>query len=529
VKARFVVPVLAVATGLLLVAGAGAILSGSTFEGNDANLVVNTAGDKDWDNAPNLSVGVDLPTGTSDNSFGNGSKEDNLNVTVGDGSIPNSKADLARFGVAGETVGNNTFLYLAWSRENQNGTVNFDFEINAAEQPNLLTNGAKTLVRTTNDLLINYGFQGGGSTAALSIRKWNGSSWGTETPISSTCSEGAANTSPVLDTLGGNPGVLRPAGQFGEAAINLVCAGVIQSGTCAPFSSAYVKSRSSTAFNSEIKDFIAPVHLNLTNCGSLTVIKRTNPRGLNQSFSYTTTGAGLAGFSLNDDDGVDSVNNTKTFSNLQAGQRTITEGADPSGFAFNNVSCTNSGGSSSSTLGRVATVNVIGGGATTCVYTNDQQLGAIKVSKTSIKGDTPLAGAVFTVEGQSNLTTGVDGTACVAGLAFGDYDVAEITAPGGYAIDNPATTVVTISDNEDCSNVTAGDTVSRSDTPLTNIDVSADSQDDGAGGTLTTIACSNDDGDVALAGSPTSNVHNPSLSVDDLEPGSYTCTLVIDP
>jgi hypothetical protein len=108
-------PVLAL-VAVLFVTGASANLPGSTFEGNDGNLVVNTPGNQDWENAPNLSAAADLTSGSTDNSFGQGTQEDDVNVTVVTGSIPNSKADLARFGVAGETVGPNVFLYLAWTR-----------------------------------------------------------------------------------------------------------------------------------------------------------------------------------------------------------------------------------------------------------------------------------------------------------------------------------------------------------------------------------------------------------------------------
>src|SRR3954471_19576467 len=80
----------ALAAAAFFIAGAGATIGSSNFEGNDGNLVVNTTGNHDWVNAPNLHVGQDLATGTGDNSFGQGSKEDNLNVTVGGGSIPNS-------------------------------------------------------------------------------------------------------------------------------------------------------------------------------------------------------------------------------------------------------------------------------------------------------------------------------------------------------------------------------------------------------------------------------------------------------
>src|SRR6266540_4933390 len=71
-------------------------LSGSTFEGSDGNLVVNTAGNTDWANAPNRVVGIDQPSGSNDNAFGQGTKEDDPNVSVVTGSIPPNKNDLTR-------------------------------------------------------------------------------------------------------------------------------------------------------------------------------------------------------------------------------------------------------------------------------------------------------------------------------------------------------------------------------------------------------------------------------------------------
>lgn len=530
--------VLMAAFATFFVAASGANLAGSTFEGNDGNLVVNTAGNKDWDNAPNLSAGVDLASGQTDNSFGQGAKEDDVNTTVVAGSIPNSKADLARFAVAGETIGSNTFLYLAWSRENQSGTVNFDFEINAAEQPDLTTPGPKVLVRTVNDLLINYAFAGGSNTPTLTLRKWSGSAWGSPSTISSTCSEGATNSATVSDTLGGNPPVNRPTQQFGEAAINLVCAGVLQPNTCAPFSSAYVKSRSSTAFTSEIKDFIAPVHLSLAGCGKLTIIKRTNPRGLNQNFSYSTTGGLLPSpgtFTLNDtgNTSADSAGNTKVFDNLQPGTYTVTEGADPSGFAFGSLSCTGAGGSSS---GKVATAVITGGSDITCVYTNNQQLGAIKISKASIKPNTPLAGAVFSITGpggytNSVTTAGAGGTICVDGLTFGTYVVTETAAPTGYAIDDTSGHNVVVDTNTTCAaDPYVGEVFSATDTPLTNIVATATSQV--AGGTASRVTCVNS-ASVNIGNSPqpsASTFSDPaSVTATGVRPGTYTCTIIVDP
>src|SRR5262245_18804172 len=262
-----------VVVALAAITGASGTVSPSTFEGNDGNLVVNTAGNKDWDNAPNLAVGQDIADPKNDNSFGQGTKENDVDVSVVTGSIPNSKANLGRFAAAGEVINGQTMIYLAWTREDQSGTVNFDFELNAAPQPDLTTPGSKTLVRTVNDTLINYAFQGGSNTPTLTKFSWNGTDWGTGTPISGACSEGQTNSAAVSENIGGLPAVNRPAQQFGEASINLNCAGIVQPNTCEPFASMYVKSRSSTAFNSEIKDFIAPITITANNCGKLTIIK----------------------------------------------------------------------------------------------------------------------------------------------------------------------------------------------------------------------------------------------------------------
>ena len=513
----------AAVAAVLFVTGAGANLANSTFEGGDGNLIVNTPGNHDWVNAPGLAVGVDLPTGTTDNSFGQGAKENDVNTTVVAGSIPNSKADLARFAVAGEVIQGDTFMYIAWSRENQSGTVNFDFELNAAAQPDLTTPGPKVLVRTVNDVLINYAFQGGSNTPTLTKYVWNGSDWGTGQTISGTCEEAQTNSATVSENLGGNPAVDRPAQQFGEAAINLTCAGIVQKNACKTFGSVYVKSRSSTSFTSEIKDFIAPVEFKANNCGKLTIIKHTSPAGLNQNFTYSTTG-GLtpASFTLND-----SGTNTQVFDNLQPNTYTVSEDADPTGFAFASLNCVGAGGSS---VGRVATAVIVGGSDITCTYVNNQQLGAIKVTKVSTKnGNPPLANAQFSVTGpggfSTTLTTGSDGTACVDKLVFGSYTVTETKAPDGYNLDDTSGHAVTVNVNTTCSGSPQGVGASFKDTPLTDENVEVKSQ--AAGGTKSTIVCKDSLGNVVGTGGALAE--DSKQSATGLKPGTYVCTLVIDP
>jgi len=507
---------------LVFAFAASSFVGASNFEGADGNLVVNTAGNHDWVNAPNLSVGVDLERSQQDNSFGQGTKEDNVNVTVVDGSIPNSKADLARFASSTEVIGADTYQYLAWTRANQSGTVNFDFELNQAAQPDLTTLGPKVLNRTVNDVLINYAFLGGSNTPTLTKRTWTGSAWGSPSAITSTCSEGATNSSPVNDILDNGvapaePIVSRPAQQFGEAAINLTCAGIVPPNACEPFASMYVKSRSSTAFTSEIKDFIAPISVRGSNCGKLTIIKHTDPGDLDQDFGYTTTG-GLSPstFTLNDH-GVD----TQVYTALQAGTYTVTEGADPVGFAFESLTCVGAGGSVS---GETATAVIVGGSDITCTYVNQQQLGAIRVVKTRKHaadgpGPHPHAGVTFTIAGQS-VVTDANGIACVDGLPFGSYDATE-TLPSGYHADQALTQSANVDNNTSCdSDPYGGETLNFGNTPLTDITVSVNSQVDG--GTASSIDC---DGNVTSTGANGDG----SQSNTDLEPGVYTCTITVDP
>jgi hypothetical protein len=422
----------------IFVAGSSAILSGSTFEGSDGNLIVDTPGNTDWANAPNLHVGVDLPTGQTDNSFGQGTQENDVNVSVLTGSIPNSKADLARFAVASEFVNGSNFLYLAWTRENLSGTVNFDFEINQKTQPDLTTPGPKTLVRTAGDLLINYSFQGGSNTPTLTLRKWTGSVWGAEQALTGS-SEGATNSAPVNDTLGGNPSVSRPAQAFGEAAVNLTAAGVFPPGTCEAFGSAFVKSRASTSFTSEIKDFIAPVAVNITNCGTITIHKVTENG--DASFGYTTTG-GLnpATFSL-------SNGGTRTYGpgTVFAGNYSVTESTLPAGWTFKSLVCTATGqGTSVSTSTVTASITMGGGGVVDCTYTNHTNAGPT-ITTTLSANPVPVGSTVHDSATLSGATANAGGTVTYtvytdSGCSQGAQDAGTVTVTNGVVPDSNAIT-----------------------------------------------------------------------------------------
>jgi Prealbumin-like fold domain len=521
---------LAAATALaaFFVASSSANLTGSTFEGNDGNQVVNTTGNTDWQNAPALHVGSDLSRSQNDNAFGQGTQENDTNVTVVLGSIPNSKADLGRFADSTEVLANgDTMLYLAWVRNDTSGSVNFDFELNKKAQPDLSTPGPKTLVRTVGDVLINYSLQGGAQIPTLNYRLWNGTQWGDVIAFSSAVAEAGFNQTNAIANFLGGPATI-PAAQFGEGAINMTAAGLIPNqndpnAPCTSFASAYVKSRASQSFTSELKDFIAPVPFSNNLCGNIIIKKVTvpSPDPTSTSFSFNVTGTSVNdSFSLTDGGSHNVVDSASSVA-LKAGTYVATESDPGPNFVLTSFTCDD--GSLPSAISLQA------GETVTCTATNTLQLGAIQVTKTRKHaadgpGDHPESGVSFTVNGVTKQTD-ANGVACFDSLNFGTYTVHE-TVPAGESVD-ANDKQVTVDNRAFCTdNPYGGETVSFHNTPLTNLTASVDSQVDG--GTSSTITCVDGNGNTVASGSTGANGDG-SASASDLEPGTYTCTVVIDP
>ena len=441
---------------------AQANLAGSTFEGNDGDLVA-TGANTDWANVAGRALGVDIASKTTDDAFGQGTKEDNAAVTIVDGSIPPNKNNLSRFYEADEQVSTgDIMLYLAWERLVNIGNANLDFEINKNSTVDWTssTQGPVTINRTAGDLLITYDFNGQG-TPTLGLNTWltadNGNTasqcfaanslpcWGEHVTLQGTNSEGAVNTTTVNDPIGPNaPGDLG-AGLFGEAAINLSDAGVFTPGVCKAFGSAFVKSRSSSSFTAELKDFIAPVDVSISNCSSIKIVKKTEnaPSGDTTSFSYTTTGTGLSDFSLKSGE-------NKLFENLNAGTYTVTEGKLPAGWDLKSLACT--GGSDATGSGAVATINLALAENVVCTYTNHYTnsptikttLSATSIvaggqvhDSAALTGATATAGGTVTYRVYTNNTCDslnpIDaGTKTVLNGAVPDSDSITFTTAGDY-------------------------------------------------------------------------------------------------
>src|SRR5262249_34753879 len=298
-------------------------------------------------------------------AVGEGSKEDDLSVTVVDGSIPPSKDDLSRFYVNHEKAASD-FLYVAWERSNLLGSAHMDFELNQNQVGIGTTPGPVTLNRTVGDLLIDFDF-GGSGVPVLAVHRWIDAPsspslceasnsvpcWDKGTPLSAVSAESSVNNADVTDNNPpGNPRTLSGNTKnginstFGEAGINLTAAGIFPPNVCRHFGDIWLKSRSSgNSFGSELKDFVAPIPINISNCGTIKIRKQTDPDGATGTFSFThdvdgkSTPTVPSPFTLSD-------NGEQDFTNVLAGTYHFTEAATP-GFDFINITCTvtGSGGS----------------------------------------------------------------------------------------------------------------------------------------------------------------------------------------
>src|SRR5919197_1359306 len=431
---------------VFFVAASSGTLTGSTFESTDGNLVKSTG--TDWCNtvvsnvctvtAPNLVKGQDLPPGNGDDSFANGTKQDDAVPSVGDGSIP-PKGDLDRFYIANEFVGGKNFVYLGFELlpvSNASASVHMGFEFNQNACDPVTHAGCSannvTPARSAGDILVVYDLEGGGNPA-LSFRRWvlsgpceisqdTAPCWGTKQSLNSTVADGSLDNGASGTTDPINPGAPRTIGQyrFGESAINITDSGILSG--CQALGSVYTVSRSSgDSGTATMKDFIAPQRVNINNCGNIVVRKVTdpNPDSTNTSFSFTA-GGGLSpsSFSLKNGD-------TQTFSSVVPGNGYSVAENVPSGWDLTSSSCDDGS--------PVTAIDVGPGETVTCTF-NDRQRGSVSIHKQDDAGNA-LQGAVFELytdaaplggnppHGNEDTATGKTCTTDAGGDSLSDSDV----------------------------------------------------------------------------------------------------------
>ena len=134
---------------------------------------------------------------------------------------------------------------------------------------------------------------------------------------------------------------------------------------------------------------------NLVNKGSITIIKDSVPNS-DQDFNFTTLGAGISGFTLDDGTDADGISNSVTFSGLLPGSFTITE-IDVNGWYLSNLSCSTN--ITAKSIGpfintNIASFNLEAGENVSCTFTNTKYNPAIQVDKSSSTTDITDAGQI---------------------------------------------------------------------------------------------------------------------------------------
>lgn len=366
--------------------------------------------------------------------------------------------DVASFTDTTVTSPSDTFFYGASIRPVTNGNASGDVELNQLSGNGTTTHGC----RSAGDRLIAYDFLNGGTALSFHVLTYitpgnttaGGNSgkcftsnnqappcWGANVIVpDGSLFEGQANQTPIAALDNSMTNTALSVNAFAEFGINLSKALGLE-GQCITFPQQVWESRSSgSSFGSNPEDMEFQ-SLSIHNCGTITIVKHTDPGGLNQNFSFSaSTGLTPSSFTLND-----SGTNSQTYSNVPAGGYTITEGTEPAGYAPESLTC-NSGTFTPSADKMSVSITLQPQDNITCTFVN-QALGEIKIIKhTNPRGinqafaysttspGTPGLPSSFSLNDSGN--TSSDSAANVSdtqNLPVGSYTVNE-TEPSGWTL-----------------------------------------------------------------------------------------------
>lgn len=477
---------------------------------------------------------------------------------------PNAQVDLRQAWLdTAKDANGDDWLYFAWERDKNTGSGFIAYEFMQDPPPaecDYLESTTAELIAACNpwenrqagDFMILWDQQGG--SLDLWLREWSGT---------------APNLTlgPALDLNETESHAAYSGDGFrGEATVNLSETIFKDQTDCVTFASTIPSTVTGNSDTADYKDTILQPTTPISNCGTVIIRKETVPDEVDNTtefgFERTFTDEDDAEppvltFELTDDD-------SETWDGVPFGTGyVVDESVIPSGWALDSIGCSASTGYGDAAATEAAfdvsvsagtvTFDLESGQVADCTYTNVPQTGSLLIVKerkhAASNDDDPdtvnethaHAGVEFTVTG-GNIpeatpltdTTDANGEICLDGLVIsslvGDYTVTE-TLPGGYVNDD-LDEVVTVVVGPDCADEEDPVTVNFLNTPLTDITVSVDSQVDG--GTFSSIECgyTDDDPDVpfpeVVEGEPVPN-GDASLGMTDLEPGVYTCVIVVDP
>jgi hypothetical protein len=271
-------------------------LAGTTFQAGDGDQV--GAGDlRDWATvapSPGVTTVPDPPT-AGPNMFGEGSKEEEPGAWTLVGREPSNKFDFLAAWARPES-GAREDLFLAFRRDSPNGNTYLTFELNQDARRWDNDGSAATPAvpcRQDGDVLLSYEIEPGGTSepdpVTVRLYRWHESTADPATGCSrtGTMTGGAVLNSPLaghplaqgainddgpianhLDTDGDGEADTPTFGRgtFGEAGLNVTAAAGELGLDCAAFRQVQLHSRASVSITSAVKDYVAPVPLDVDTC-----------------------------------------------------------------------------------------------------------------------------------------------------------------------------------------------------------------------------------------------------------------------
>jgi hypothetical protein len=279
-------------SGLLLAAPAASAyplpssatpLSGSTFQGGDGDQDDATPY-IDWQALQAAGRVLHAPDDNEqDTAFVGGTKvlqPGDWETTIEAGGVTPDKVNIRDAWQAIDQPGKDTFLYLAFTREDGTGTAAITFELN--RDARLWDNGhAKIPCRTTGDILVVTLPQG--NRVEIVVAQWTTSTADAATGCAKTgvlqpmrtfpdgAGQGAVNAAPITSRLPGAfaLGTQIPTADFSEVALNLsTLLNAAFDDDCFAFASIWMHSRSADSESSNLQDYIAPRPVSVRNCSA---------------------------------------------------------------------------------------------------------------------------------------------------------------------------------------------------------------------------------------------------------------------
>jgi hypothetical protein len=257
-------------------------LPGSACQGADGDQD-NAAPRVDWEALQGAGVVRHSPDpNAQDDAFKGGSKEDEpggWDFDVEAGGVNPGESNIRDAWSAVRQPDGNTFLYLGFTREDDNGTTYLAFELN--HDARLWNNGrARIPCRRTGDVLVSY--QARGNDVDVVLERWIT----TSTDAASGCAktgrldrftglapnvdaQGAVNAAAITSRLPGAYSGTVPAERFGETALNL--GSLLEEAfgdDCLSFRSVWMHSRSSIAEQSNMQDYVEHQPLDVRTCSA---------------------------------------------------------------------------------------------------------------------------------------------------------------------------------------------------------------------------------------------------------------------